>query len=65
MNSPEAVKRRMLKYVIPVLVISIVFNIPKFLEAEVQVRKMCFQFGALAAYNLTSRKVGPPGQLSA
>ncbi|QQP49032.1 Uncharacterized protein FKW44_009544 [Caligus rogercresseyi] len=34
-NSPEACKRRLLKYVIPVTLLSIVFNIPKIFEAEV------------------------------
>jgi len=35
MNSPEACRRRLLKYVVPVLVLSIVFNVPKFLDAEI------------------------------
>ena len=35
MNSPEACRRRLLKYLIPVVIFSVVFNIPKFLEAEI------------------------------
>merc|ERR1712223_1285310 len=34
-NSPEACKRRLLKYVIPVILLSTLLNIPKFLESEV------------------------------
>merc|ERR1712223_2291972 len=34
-NSPEACKRRLLKYVIPVIFISTLLNIPKFLESKV------------------------------
>lgn len=34
-NSPEACRSRLLKYLIPVLIISIGFNVPKFLEAKV------------------------------
>ena len=34
MNSPEACRKRLLKYLIPVVVFSLVFNIPKFLEAR-------------------------------
>ncbi len=36
MNSPEAVRRRLLKYVIPVLILSILFNVPKFMEATIE-----------------------------
>ena len=35
MNSPEACRRRLFKYLIPVVVFSLVFNIPKFLEARI------------------------------
>merc|ERR1719295_1524164 len=35
MNSPEACKKRLLKYLIPVMIFSFAFNIPKFLEAEI------------------------------
>lgn len=35
MNSPEACKKRLLKYLIPVVIFSFVFNIPKFLEAQI------------------------------
>ena len=31
-NTPEAMRCRLLKYFIPVLVMSLVFNVPKFLE---------------------------------
>ena len=34
-NSPEAMRCRLLKYFIPVLVMSLVFNVPKFLECYV------------------------------
>lgn len=36
MNSPEACRRRLLKYVVPVFIFSILFNVPKFMEAELQ-----------------------------
>ncbi len=36
MNSPEAVRARLAKYLIPVMIIAIVFNVPKFLEAEIK-----------------------------
>ena len=35
MNSPEACRRRLLRYVVPVILLSVVFNIPKFMEAEI------------------------------
>ena len=35
MNSPEACRTRLLKYMLPVIIISIAFNIPKFMEAEI------------------------------
>ena len=35
-NSPQAVKSRLLKYLIPVVVISFAFNVPKFLEATIE-----------------------------
>ena len=35
MNSPEAVRRRLVKYLLPVVIFSIAFNIPKFMEARV------------------------------
>lgn len=35
-NSPEACKKRLLKYVVPVVFISTIFNIPKFFESHVQ-----------------------------
>jgi len=35
-NSPEACKRRLLKYVIPVIFISTLLNIPKFLETDIE-----------------------------
>jgi len=35
-NSPEACKRRLLKYVIPVIFISTFLNIPKFLESDIE-----------------------------
>lgn len=35
-NSPEACKRRLLKYVVPVVLISTFINIPKFFESEVK-----------------------------
>lgn len=34
MNSPEACRKRLLKYVIPVFIFSIIFNITKFMEAR-------------------------------
>ena len=36
MNSPEACRRRVLKYVIPVSALAILFNLPKFFEATVK-----------------------------
>ena len=35
MNSPEACRKRVAKYVVPVFAAALVFNIPKFLEAYV------------------------------
>ena len=35
MNSPEACRRRLMKYLFPVIVFSLIFNIPKFLEAKI------------------------------
>ena len=40
MNSPEACRKRLLKYVIPVFVLSIAFNVPKFLEAHIGIKKI-------------------------
>ena len=34
MNSPEACRKRLMKYLLPVLFMSIIFNIPKFFEAS-------------------------------
>jgi hypothetical protein len=34
-NSPEACRKRLFKYVIPVIIISIIINIPKFLESYI------------------------------
>ena len=36
MNDEHASLRRVLKYVIPVSVFSVVFNLPKFFEAEIK-----------------------------
>ena len=33
-NSPSALRNRLLKYLIPVIIISCVFNLPKFFEAQ-------------------------------
>ncbi len=38
-NSPEACKRRLFKYVVPVIVLAVVINIPRFLESEVKYDK--------------------------
>ena len=35
-NSPEACRKRLFKYVIPVIIISTIINIPKFLESYVE-----------------------------
>ena len=35
MNSPQACRTRLLQYLVPVIIISIAFNIPKFMEAEI------------------------------
>ena len=35
MNDENAIRRRLLKYLLPVVIASIVFNIPKFLESRV------------------------------
>ena len=34
-NSPDACKKRLVKYVVPVVLISILINVPKFLESQV------------------------------
>lgn len=36
MNSPQAIRSRLLKYLIPVVMFSIAFNVPKFLEAKIE-----------------------------
>lgn len=36
-NSPEACRKRLLKYVVPVIILSFSFNIPKFMEARVRI----------------------------
>ena len=36
MNSTDACKRRLMKYLFPVIVFSLIFNIPKFLEAKIE-----------------------------
>ena len=35
-NSPSALRYRLLKYLIPVIAISLLFNAPKFFEAQVE-----------------------------
>ena len=35
MNDENAIRRRLLKYLLPVVIASVVFNIPKFLESRV------------------------------
>lgn len=35
MNDSYAMRRRLLKYIVPVFLLSVVFNLPKFFEAEV------------------------------
>ena len=40
MNSPQGIRKRLLKYLLPVIIISIAFNIPKFMEAEICWRNM-------------------------
>ena len=37
-NSPEACRSRLLKYLIPVVISSVAFNVPKFMEARVEYR---------------------------
>ena len=39
-NSPEACKKRLFKYVVPVVFISILVNLPKFFESYVEERKI-------------------------
>ena len=39
LNSPGALRRRLLKYVIPVIAFSVAFNVPKFFEAKIVVRR--------------------------
>ena len=36
MNSPRAIRSRLLKYLIPVVIFAISFNVPKFMEAEIK-----------------------------
>ena len=43
LNSPGALRRRLLKYVIPVIAFSVAFNIPKFFEAQIVVRQTSLQ----------------------
>jgi hypothetical protein len=38
MNSREAIRNRLIKYLIPVILLSVTFNIPKFLEAKLVYR---------------------------
>ena len=36
MNDSDAIRRRLLKYLLPVIVISVLFNVPKFFESTWQ-----------------------------
>ena len=36
MNDSDAIRRRLLKYLLPVIVISVLFNVPKFFESTCQ-----------------------------
>lgn len=38
MNSREAIRNRLIKYLIPVILLSVTFNIPKFMEAKLVYR---------------------------
>ena len=38
MNSREAIRNRLIKYLIPVILLSVTFNIPKFMEAQLVYR---------------------------
>ena len=35
MNNPQAIRSRLLKYLIPVIIFAIGFNVPKFMEATI------------------------------
>ena len=39
MTSPGALRKRLLKYVIPVIAFSVAFNVPKFFEAKIVVSR--------------------------
>ena len=51
LNSPGALRRRLLKYVIPVIAFSVAFNIPKFFEAQIVVRVYLFRTKTLPVTN--------------
>jgi len=38
MNSREAIRNRLIKYLVPVILLSLTFNIPKFMEAKIVYR---------------------------
>ncbi|TRY64295.1 hypothetical protein TCAL_10256 [Tigriopus californicus] len=40
LNDAHAMKRRLLKYIIPVCILSFLLNVPKFLEAEIKYQKV-------------------------
>ena len=55
MNEDKAMKRRALKYLIPGLGLSIIFNIPKFFEAKVTYPKMeDYDFGNMTDAEIES-----------
>ena len=39
MNSREAIRNRLIKYLVPVILLSLTFNIPKFMEAKLVYRQ--------------------------
>ena len=45
MNDVNAMRRRVAKYLIPVFVLSVLINVPKFFEAEIEYNKAEEDFG--------------------
>ena len=45
MNDVNAMRQRVAKYLIPVFILSVLFNVPKFLEAEIEYLKAEEDYG--------------------
>ena len=55
MNDAGAIKRRLCKYLLPVLAASILFNLPKFFEAQIE-----YVADVAGAHNISVRNLFEP-----